>query len=82
MHLELYNSGAGVPTLNQNHLHHIKVVVPEAAADQKRIAFILSHYDDLIEINKRRIALLENRHVNSIREWFVRMRFQMGRYKN
>jgi type I restriction enzyme S subunit len=75
MHLELYNSGAGVPTLNQNHLHHIKVVVPEAAADQKRIAFILSHYDDLIEINKRRIALLEESARELYKEWFVRMRF-------
>lgn len=75
MHLELYNSGVGVPTLNQNHLHRIKVVVPESTADQKRIASILSHYDDLIEINKRRIALLEKSARELYKEWFVRMRF-------
>lgn len=75
MHLELYNSGVGVPTLNQNHLHRIKVVVPESTADQKRIATILSHYDDLIEINKRRIALLEKSARELYKEWFVRMRF-------
>jgi len=75
MHLELYNSGVGVPTLNQNHLHRIKVVVPESTADQKRIATILSHYDDLIEINKRRIALLEESARELYKEWFVRMRF-------
>jgi type I restriction enzyme S subunit len=42
---------------------------------QKKIAAILSAYDDLIENNKRRIALLEKMAEEIYREWFVRFRF-------
>ncbi len=43
--------------------------------DQHKIAAILTAYDDLIEVNKRRIALLEKMAEELYREWFVRMRF-------
>ena len=36
---------------------------------------VLSAYDDLIENNKRRIALLEKMAEEIYREWFVRLRF-------
>lgn len=42
---------------------------------QKRIGSILSAYDDLIENNRRRIALLERAARLLYREWFVRLRF-------
>ncbi len=42
---------------------------------QKNIAAILSAYDDLVENNRRRIALLEEMAEEIYREWFVRMRF-------
>jgi len=42
---------------------------------QKKIAAILSAYDDLIENNKRRIALLEKMAEEIYCEWFVRFRF-------
>ena len=42
---------------------------------QQRIADILSAYDDLIENNRRRIALLERAARELYREWFVRLRF-------
>ena len=42
---------------------------------QRRIADILSTYDDLIENNRRRIALLEEAARQLYREWFVRLRF-------
>ena len=42
---------------------------------QKKIAAILSAYDDLIANNQRRIALLESMAEEIYREWFVRMRF-------
>lgn len=42
---------------------------------QTRIADILSAYDDAIENNNRRIALLEQAARELYREWFVRMRF-------
>ena len=42
---------------------------------QRRIADILSAYDELIENNRRRIALLEQAAQELYREWFVRLRF-------
>ena len=74
MHLEQYNAGAGVPTLNQNHLHSLKIQVHEKELQQK-IASILSTYDTLIENNNRRIRLLEQMAENLYKEWFVRFRF-------
>jgi type I restriction enzyme, S subunit len=74
MRLENFNSGAGVPTLNQNHLHKLKIRIPSVPI-QKKIAGILTAYDDLIENNKRRISLLENLAEEIYREWFVRLRF-------
>lgn len=43
--------------------------------EQKKIAAILSAYDELIENNQRRIALLEKMAEEIYREWFVRLRF-------
>jgi len=74
MHLENFNSGAGVPTLNQNHLHKLKIKIPPLPI-QEKIAAVLAAYDDLIENNKRRIALLEKMAEEIYHEWFVRMRF-------
>ncbi len=42
---------------------------------QRKIAGILSAYDDLIENNRRRIAILERMAEEIYREWFIRMRF-------
>lgn len=44
-------------------------------AEQNRIASILSAYDDLIENNTRRIAILEEMARRIYEEWFVRFRF-------
>ena len=43
--------------------------------NQRRIASILSAYDNLIENNTRRIRLLEQMAENIYKEWFVRFRF-------
>lgn len=71
---ENFNSGGAVPTLNRNHLDNIRINIPKKNIQQK-IASILSAYDDLIENNNRRIALLEKMAENLYKEWFVRMRF-------
>jgi type I restriction enzyme, S subunit len=42
---------------------------------QRRIASILSAYDELIEVNNQRIKLLEETARQLYKEWFVRMRF-------
>lgn len=45
---------------------------------QRRIAGVLSTYDDLIEVNTRRIAILEEMAHRTYEEWFVRFRFPGG----
>lgn len=53
-----------------------KLIIPYPPyVEQKKIAAILSAYDDLIENNKRRINLLEKMAEEIYREWFVRFRF-------
>lgn len=73
--LENFDVGASNPTLNRNHVHKIKIIFPKKVETQKRIAATLSAYDELIENNQRRIALLEKMTEEIYREWFVRMRF-------
>ena len=46
---------------------------------QRKIAAILSAYDDLIENNERRIKILEEMAQNLYREWFVKFRFPLLR---
>lgn len=56
--LARYDVGASNPTLNRNHLHLLEVRLPCHGA-QVRIASILSAYDNLIEVNTCRVAILE-----------------------
>ena len=65
---------AAVPGFNRNVLHTLKVRIPKPN-EQAAVARILSAYDDLIEINRRRIALLEEAARLLYREWFVNFRF-------
>lgn len=54
----------------------MKYLVPDVGLPkQQRIAEILSAYDDLIENNNKRIALLEKAAQELYKEWFVRFRF-------
>lgn len=53
-----------------------KAIIPlPDMATQRRIASILSAYDNLIENNLRRIKLLEESARQLYKEWFVRLRF-------
>ncbi len=49
--------------------------VPEDVDVQRRIADVVSAYDDLIENNTRRIKILEEMAQMIYREWFVHFRF-------
>jgi len=66
---------AAVPGVNRNELHARKVTVTRDLVQQRAIAATLSTYDDLIENNRRRIALLEEAARLLYREWFVHLRF-------
>lgn len=52
----------------------LKVTIPPLPT-QRRIASILSAYDELIENNLKRIKLLEAKAQLTYEEWFVRMKF-------
>lgn len=72
--LEKFNSGAGVPTLNRNHLDQYEVKIPTRSV-QNKISSVLFQLDDLIENNKKRIEILEEMEQLIYREWFVKFRF-------
>jgi len=66
--------GATMPNLNTGILRSVPVHVPPLPT-QRRIAGILSTYDDLIENNQRRIRILEDMARSLYREWFVHFRY-------
>jgi type I restriction enzyme S subunit len=74
MGFERLDAGASNPTLNRNHIHTILVRWPPLPT-QRKLAAILTAYDDLIENNLRRIKILEEMAQNLYREWFVKFRF-------
>jgi type I restriction enzyme, S subunit len=68
------NNGAAQPNLSVSELQKIEMPLP-AMRIQRRIAGILSAYDDLIENSQRRIKILEEMARRLYREWFVHFRF-------
>ncbi|MBI3524332.1 MAG: restriction endonuclease subunit S [Betaproteobacteria bacterium] len=69
-----YNSGIDTPIVPKSVFEKIEVKIPFRTL-QEKIAATLSAYDELIENNQRRIALLEKMAEEIYREWFVRLRF-------
>lgn len=72
--LETVSIGSTMPSLNTGLLSGIEMVLPPLPV-QKRIASILSNYDNLIENNQKQIKLLEEAARRLYREWFVDLRF-------
>ena len=68
------NSGSAQQSLNRNYVYAVPVRRFDLPT-QRRIASILSTYDDLIENNQRRIKILEKMARSLYREWFVHFRF-------
>jgi type I restriction enzyme S subunit len=66
--------GAATPILNKSSFSDIRMMLPPLAT-QRKIATILSAYDDLIENNLRRIKILEEMAQELYREWFVKFHF-------
>lgn len=66
--------GAAQPNASAPVLGSFEFALPSRHL-QSRIADILSAYEDLIENNRRRMALLEDAARELYREWFVRLRF-------
>lgn len=66
--------GAAQRTISLRSLQNLTINLPDLPT-QRRIASILSAYDDLIENNRRQIKLLEEAAQRLYREWFVELCF-------
>ena len=68
-------SGATVRHTSPGRIKDCTVRIPDDLKQQERIADILTAYDDLMENNRRRMALLEESARLLYREWFIHLRF-------
>ena len=73
-HYQQVAQGAAQDNLSLEKLLALKFKVPPKSV-QERIADTLTTYDDLMENNRRRMALLEESARLLYREWFVHLRF-------
>jgi len=72
--MKQYAAGAAQPKLGIYKVNEIDIPFPPIET-QRKIASILSAYDDLIANNARRIKILEEMARMIYREWFVNFRF-------
>ncbi len=70
-----FTQGAAQDNLSQEKLLSLTFPVPDDVTEQRRVADVLSTYDNLIENNWRRIHLLEQAARLLYKEWFVHLRF-------
>ena len=68
-------SGTGVPTMNRNHLHPLKILAYRDVEEQIKIASVLSALDAKIELNNRINAELEAMAKTLYDFWFVQFDF-------
>ena len=73
-HLRSVSTGSATKFLTMGLLSDLELPLPNLPT-QRKIAGILSAYDDLIENNLRRIKILEEMAQSLYREWFVHFRF-------
>jgi type I restriction enzyme S subunit len=66
--------GAAQPFISLTDARKMRIPLPPLPA-QRKIAAVLSAYDDLIENNTRRIKILEEMAQRIYREWFVDFRY-------
>ena len=73
-YLTNHAKGSAYPAVDVNTIENAEINIP-LLPTQKKIASILSAYDDLIENNRQRIKLLEKSAHLLYQEWFVHLRF-------
>lgn len=73
--LNEYKTGSGVPTMNRNHLHPLKIQAFLGIPTQKSIAHILSTLDQKIAINNQINTQLEQMAKTLYDYWFVQFDF-------
>jgi len=72
--LKAAGSGSTVEHIRVGDAENLKIRAPDLIT-QEKLSSVLKSYDNLIENNKRRIALLEEMAQSLYREWFVKFRF-------
>lgn len=73
--IQSLSTGATVAHLNMADIRNLRLPRLPSLWTQRKIASVLSAYDDLIENNTRRIEILEEMAQRIYREWFVHFRF-------
>ena len=74
LYFQQISKGTTQDNLSLDKICRVKLRVPNYET-QKKIALVLSAYDNLIENNNKRIKLLEQMAESLYKEWFVRFRF-------
>lgn len=73
--LNKYAGGSAQPLLTQTTLKKLAVKYHDNKSERDTIGGLLQKYDNLIENNNRRIAILEDMAQSLYREWFVKFRY-------
>ena len=73
-YLKTISSGATTKFLTLSMLNNLSIPLPPIEV-QRKIADVLSAYDDLIENNRKQIKLLEEAAQRLYKEWFIDLRF-------
>lgn len=73
-YLQSINAQAAQPNINLEMLGNLSLPIPDLQT-QRSISSVIEAYDELININRRRIYLLEELARLLFREWFVYFRF-------
>jgi type I restriction enzyme S subunit len=73
-HVKSITTGVNVPHISGKDIKRYRFALPPII-EQRRITSILGVYDDLTEINNKRIAMLEEMARRLFEEWFVHFRF-------
>lgn len=72
--IKLYAGGVAAPIINKSIFSNIEIKIPSKDI-QDKIAYVLSCFDDLIEINLMRIRILEEVVQSLYNEWFLNLKF-------
>jgi type I restriction enzyme S subunit len=73
-YIKQFAIGTAATTITKESVRNLEILLPPLPS-QRKIAGILSAYDELIENNRRRIEILEEMARSIYREWFVNFRF-------
>lgn len=75
LNLNKYAGGSAQPLLTQTTLKKVALSYHYNSNERVEIGKLLNNYDNLIENNNRRIAILEDMAQSLYREWFVHFRY-------